>query len=218
LNDGKVTQSSEWEEKAKKRMELMNQYLWNSVQGMYFDYDFVHGRQLDYVSATTFYPMWANAASKEQAASLVKQALPLLEMAGGIAGSTEQSRGPITPEHPLRQWDFPHGWSPHQILIWRGLVNYGYDEIAYRLIYRWLYSITVNAVQYHGTVPEKFDVVTRSHQVFAEYGNVGTKFSYITREGFGWTNASYQLGLSLLPQKYQVQLNQLIPPEWIFHN
>ncbi|MGH7596718.1 MAG: trehalase family glycosidase [bacterium] len=77
-------------------------------------------------------------------------------------------------------------------------------------------SFTLNAVNYNGTIPEKFDVVMRSHQVFAEYGNVGTKFSYITREGFGWTNASYQIGASFLPQDLRDKLNRLVPPEWIF--
>jgi hypothetical protein len=28
-------------------------------------------------------------------------------------------------------------------------------------------------------IPEKYNVVTGSHDVFVEYGNVGTKFSYI---------------------------------------
>ena len=137
-------------------------------------------------------------------------------MPGGIAGSTEASRGAITPEHPPRQWDFPNGWAPHQMLVWQGLIDYGYERIAQRLVYRWLYTITFNAANYNGTVPEKFDVATRSHQVFAEYGNVGTKFSYITREGFGWTNTSYQLGVSLLPLELRDDLNRLIPPEWIF--
>jgi neutral trehalase len=32
----------------------------------------------------------------------------------------------------------------------------------------------------------------------AEYGNVGTKFSYIAPEGFGWMNASFQVGTNYL--------------------
>jgi alpha,alpha-trehalase len=183
---------------------------------MYFDYDFAHGKQINYISATTLYPLWAKVASKEQAEQLVKKALPLLEMPGGLVSSTEETRGPITPDHPLRQWDYPHGWSPHQVLAWIGLTNYGYTNEANRLMYRWLFTITENAAFYNGTIPEKFDVVTRSHQVFAEYGNVGTKFSYITREGFGWTNASYQLALRVLPEALQNKLNQLIAPEWVF--
>ena len=128
----------------------------------------------------------------------------------------EESGGAISPQHPLRQWDYPHGWAPHQILVWTGLEKYGYRDIVQRLVYKWLYTITLNAVHFNGTVTEKYDVVSRSHNVFAEYGNVGTKFSYITREGFGWTNASYQIGLEILSQGLQNKLNLLIPPEWFF--
>ncbi len=71
-------------------------------------------------------------------------------------------------------------------------------------------------MDYNGTIPEKFDVVNRSHEVFAEYGNVGTKFAYITKEGFGWMNASYQVGLELLPQDLRAHLERLVPPEWLF--
>jgi alpha,alpha-trehalase len=218
LSNGAKQEALVWQKKAEKRKELINRYLWNADRGMYFDYDFVHGKQIDYVSATTLYPLWARVASKEQAEQLIQKALPLLEMPGGIVSSTEESRGPITPEHPLRQWDYPHGWSPHQILTWVGLNNYDHKDDANRLIYRWLYTINVNAAYYNGTIPEKFDVVTRSHQVFAEYGNVGTKFSYITREGFGWTNASYQLALQFLPKELRSKLNELIAPEWVFNS
>jgi alpha,alpha-trehalase len=216
VGEGKTERSANWHKAAEKRKDLINQYLWNAERGMFFDYDFMQSGKIDYVSATTFYPLWAGVATQEQAESLVKNALPLLEMPGGIVSSTEESRGPITPEHPLRQWDYPHGWAPHQMIVWQGLINYGYERIAHRLIYRWLYTITLNASNYNGTVAEKYDVANRSHQVFAEYGNVGTKFSYITREGFGWTNASCQMGFSLLPQDLQEKLNGLIPPEWIF--
>jgi alpha,alpha-trehalase len=71
--------------------------------------------------------------------------------------------------------------------------------------------ITKNASDYNGTIPEKFDVKSLSHKVFVEYGNVGTKFSYITLEGFGWMNASFQIGLSLLPDKEKQDLRKLKP-------
>jgi alpha,alpha-trehalase len=66
--------------------------------------------------------------------------------------------------------------------------------------------ITENARDYNGTIPEKFNVVTRSHKVFAEYGNVGTKFVYLAEEGFGWMKASYQIGLGLLPEWRRAEL------------
>ena len=213
---GQRETTSEWNRRAEKRRELVNTYLWDRERGMYSDYDFVQNVRTRYVSATIFYPLWAGLASRQQAESLIQKALPLLEVPGGIVSSTEESRGPITDTRPLRQWDSPFGWSPHQMLVWQGLMNYGYTDAAHRLIYRWLFTITSNAANYNGTIPEKYDVVRRTHQVFVEYGNVGTEFSYITQEGFGWTNASYQIGLSLLPRKLRGPLNRLIPPEWVF--
>ncbi len=45
---------------------------------------------------------------------------------------------------------------------------------------------------------------------------MGTEFDYITREGFGWMNASYQLGLSLLPDDLRASLEAGTPPEELF--
>jgi len=78
------------------------------------------------------------------------------------------------------------------------------------LIYKWLLMIAVNARDFNGTVPEKYDVVKRTHNVFAEYGNVGTDFSYITKEGFGWMNASYQLGTKILKEGSPKQYERLL--------
>ena len=213
--NGSSESAGEWKGKADSRKAAINRYLWNDHEGMFFDYDFTKGEQTQYVSAATMYPLWAGIASESQAKNLVTHALALLEKPGGLAGSTEESRGPVGPGRPERQWDYPFGWSPHQMLAWGGLARYGYEAEARRLAYRWLYTITVNAAHYNGTVPEKFDVVGRTHKVFAEYGNVGTEFSYITREGFGWTNASFQIGMDLLTPSLRSSLNALIPPEWI---
>jgi len=216
LEDGTIEKSAEWYEQAKKRKELINKYLWDAEQGMFFDYDLVNKRRKVYVTPVVFYPLWSGVATKEQAKSIVENALCRLEMAGGLAGSTEKARGEISEDRPSRQWDYPYGWAPHQMLAWQGLLNYGFDDAAQRLMYRWLYTITINARNYNGTIPEKFDVVNRSHSVFAEYGNVGTKFAYITQEGFGWMNAGYQLGLKHLQPGLRSKLRQLMPPEWVF--
>ncbi len=216
LRDGSVEHSSAWRGKAEERKMLMNRYLWNSMQGMFFDYDFVHESQTTFMSGTAFYPLWAGLATKDQARRLLQAGLPMLETPGGIAGSSLVSRGPVSRERPGYQWDFPYGWAPHQMLLWQGLVDYGYENIARRLAYKWLFCITLNAAQYNGTIPEKFDVEMRTHDVFAEYGNVGTTFSYITKEGFGWTNASYQVGLNMLTPDLVDALNRLVPPEWVF--
>ncbi len=214
--NSKTYTSAYWLEKAKNRQEKANQLLWNETSGLYLDYNFKTTKQSNFIAATTFAPLWSKMASQEQAESLVKNILPLLIEQGGIAGSTKESIGIISNERPQRQWDYPNGWAPHQMLIWKGLINYGFLDATQELIYRWLYMITKNAVDYNGTIPEKYDVVEATHKVFAEYGNVGTDFEYITQEGFGWMNASYQYGLTLLKKEYVSSLNNLIPPKSVF--
>jgi alpha,alpha-trehalase len=216
LEDGSEETSAVWHARAARRQELVNQLLWDDRAGMFFDYDIAQGRRHAYVSATTFYPLWAKLASPKQALALVRHALPLLEMPGGLAGSSEESRGPVSERRPARQWDYPYGWVPHQMLAWSGFSQYGYDDAAQRLSYRWLYTVTKNAVDYNGAVPEKLNVVQRSHDVFAEYGNVGTVFEHMPAEGFGWMNASYQVGLTYLSPELRERLNALVPPEWLF--
>lgn len=210
--------SQKFVEAAKKRRELIRKYLWDKKSGLFFDYNWKSNTPSTYLSATTFYPLWAGPIlSNDEAKLLVKNALPKLEAAGGLAATSSESLSKVEGIKEERQWDFPNGWAPHQILAWQGLKINGFDTEANRLAYKWLYMITKNAMDYHGTIPEKYNVVTRSHKVFAEYGNVGTKFSYITKEGFGWMNASYQLGLKMLPGELELKLKALTPPEEIYH-
>jgi len=207
-----------WKEKANSRKVLVDKYLWNESKGMYLDYNVVTNKQSDFVAATTLMPLWSNLCSEHQARQLVKTALPLLKEKGGIAGCTKASIEKISKNQPQRQWDYPNGWAPHQMMIWKGLLNYGFVDEAQELIYRWLFMITKSAVDYNGTIPEKFDVVEATHKVFAEYGNVGTNFEYISPGGFGWMNASYNLGVSLLDKKNISNLNQLTSPDTLFKN
>lgn len=214
--DGIIENSETWLRRAAERKSIINDLMWNEERGFFFDYNFVKGEQTFFESATAFYPLWAKLAEQKQADTLVQKALPLLEFDGGIAGTSKESVGTINDERPQKQWDYPNGWAPHQILIWEGLKNYGCDKIAERLAYKWLYMILKNAVNYNGTIPEKYDVVSCTHKVFAEYGNVGTEFDYICREGFGWMNASFKVGLTILNDDLKDKLNNLVPPQEIF--
>lgn len=208
--------SQYWLQKAATRRKLVDQYLWNDEKGMYFDYNIETQSQTHFVSATSLTPLWSLLCSEDQAQKLVSQLIPLLKEEGGIASCTAESRGEIHELRPQKQWDYPNGWAPHQMLIWKGLRHYGYEELLQELVYRWLYMITKNAADYNGTIPEKYDVVAATHKVFAEYGNVGTDFQYITKEGFGWMNASFQYGFSLLNETFITALNQLTKPEDLF--
>jgi alpha,alpha-trehalase len=182
---GHVETPAVWERRARQRRLAVDKYLWDEEAGMYFDYNTKTRQRTGYESATTFWPMWSGLATPRQAQVLVDNALPKLEMFGGLVSGTEKSRGEISLQRPNRQWDYPFGWAPQQILAWVGLQRYGYDAEAQRLAYRWCYMVTKAFVDFNGVVVEKYNV-TRPldpHKVEAEYGNQGSDFKGVPREG-----------------------------------
>ena len=209
--------STYWFEIADERANLMNKLMWNENKGQYFDYNFKKKEQTYFESASNYFPLWAGLISNLQVRRIVKSLMLQLKEKGGIAGTSRAMNANLPKNAIQRQWDYPNGWAPHQMLIWRGLKAQGFQDQLQELVYRWLYMITRNAVDYNGTIPEKYDVVAATHKVFAEYGNVGTDFKYITQEGFGWMNASFQYGLELLNQDLIQRLNNLETPNSIFN-
>jgi alpha,alpha-trehalase len=182
---GHVETSAIWDRRAKRRKLAIDKYLWNEEAGMYFDYDTVKREQRTYESATTFWALWAGVSSPKQAAAMVTRALPRLEAEGGLLSGTRESRGEVGLERPNRQWDYPYGWAPQQMLAWTGLYRYSFTEEAERLAYKWLFMITKAFVDFNGVVVEKYDV-TRAidpHRVDAEYGNQGLDFKGVAKEG-----------------------------------
>jgi len=206
-----------WRDKARERKRAMMNLMWDETRGYFFDYDFANRKRSTYISATGLYPLWAklldpeDPTERERARQVAAFACAKLEESAGLAATARESVEAARTHDP-RQWDYPYGWPPHQMLAWQGLRNYGLDGDAERLAYRWLYTIAKNAHDYNGTIPEKYNVVTGSHEVFVEYGNVGTKFSYIAPEGFGWMNASFQVGATYLSPGQIKNLRELRPP------
>ncbi len=93
------------------------------------------------------------------------------------------------------------------------MLRYGFKEEAERLAYKWLYMVTKAFVDFNGIVVEKYDV-TRPidpHKVDAEYGNQGSDFKGVAREGFGWVNASYVFGLTIVNTHMKRALGTVTP-------
>lgn len=103
MPDGSIETSAVWDRRMRKRKTAMDKYLWNEKAGMFFDYDTKKEQICDYVSATTFWAMWAGVASPRQAWRLVEDALPQLEEIGGLVAGTEVSRGAVGIDRPNRQ-------------------------------------------------------------------------------------------------------------------
>jgi alpha,alpha-trehalase len=206
-----------WRQQAAKRKQAMLALMWDDQRGYFFDYDFVNQKRSTYISATGLWPLWSkmlevnNPEDSQRAKRVAAFGCNKLEQLAGLSATAQESVESAK-QKDGRQWDYPYGWAPHQMLAWQGFKNYGLDADAGRLAYRWLYTIASNAHDYNGMIPEKYNVVTGSHDVFVEYGNVGTKFSYIATEGFGWMNASFEVGLNFLSAAQLADLRQLKPP------
>jgi len=216
LGSGSFSESETWAARAANRREKMMELMWDNSRALFFDYDFVNSRRTADVSATTLYPLWAGMMDEQNGKRLARAALAALEEAGGIVAGTEDSRGALGVDRPPRQWDYPFGWAPHQMIAWRALERAGMPDEARRLAYRWTYMIAMNAARSNGAIVEKYDVVQRSIDASAEYGNVGARFRLVPEGGFGWTNASYEIGIGMLTEPQRESLNRLVPPEWLF--
>lgn len=219
---GKYTrEASSFLERAKKRKLLIRTFLWDEKENLFFDYDVVRKRRLGYLAASTFYPLWAFDAnepelallSREEALKFTAKALAELESSGGVFASAESSVKLFGLKTHPRLWDYPNGLAPHQMILWQGLSNFSQVENQQRLIYKWLYLLTKTARDHSGAFPKAFDLEALSPRLMAPLKNRGLDFSYVPRQGFVWTNASYQLGLSLLSPAMRPMLEKLVPYE-----
>jgi alpha,alpha-trehalase len=173
---GRKDEGDTWRKKAQERGEKVNRLMWDEKDGLYYDYDFVNKRVRHYPFLTTFYPMWAGFASKEQAARVLKN-LPLFEKVGGLQTSTYVSGN---------QWDSPFGWAPLQMIAVEGLRRYGYSDDAERISMKFL-SLVRKEFLRQGYIVEKYDVVNGGSNVSAQI-----HFGYSANQaGFGWTNAVF---------------------------
>ena len=212
-----LSRAADWRDRAIRRKEAVQNLLWNPRLGYFFDYDHARNKRSDYISATGLYPLWAgmldiqNPAEREQARLASVFAFRHLEESAGLAASARKSVASSRAKD-LRQWDYPHGWAPHQMMAWMALRQSGQDEVAGRLAYRWLHALALNAAKNNDALPEKLNVVNGSQDVFVEYGNVGTQFEQVATEGFGWTNASFKVGLGFLSSSQRRDLHQLKSP------
>ena len=171
---GRPEEAKKWHEKSEERRERMLKYFWDAGRGLFFDYNTVIHSRSHYEYASTFYPLWAGLASREEAADVARN-LKIFEQPGGVAMSRTESEA---------QWDFPYGWAPVQLLAIEGLRRYGYNQDADRLSAKFLSMVLENFRRDH-TIREKYNVVTRS----SETSIVEGYSQNVT--GFGWTNAVF---------------------------
>ena len=69
----RASEAVAWRKQAAARATQINRLMWDEQAGLYFDYNFVGKSVRKYPFLTTFYPLWAGIATKEQAARVVKK-------------------------------------------------------------------------------------------------------------------------------------------------
>jgi len=180
---GNAKDSEEWKKRAAKRNENIQKYLWDAKSGMFFDYNIDRKERSTYEYITTFYPLWAGAATKEQAAAVMKN-IAKLERPGGLVMSPYETEG---------QWDYPYAWAPTQLIAIEGIRKYGFNSDADRISYNFLSMVAEN-FRHDGTIREKYNAVTRSSETAVKAGY------NINVVGFGWTNGVFLVFLHDLPQ------------------
>jgi alpha,alpha-trehalase len=171
-----------WQERARQRRDRILKYLWDEKRGMFFDYNLDRSARSTYEYLSTFYPLWAELATQAQAEAVTRN-LAVFEQAGGLAMSKRDTGV---------QWDHPYGWAPVQLIAVEGLRHYGFNKDADRVSYEFLATIA-DGFRRHGTIREKYNVVTRSSEARVAAGYQQNVV------GFGWTNAAFLVLLHALP-------------------
>jgi alpha,alpha-trehalase len=188
---GRPNEAKPWNDRAAARVAKIRELMWDEKDGLFYDYEFVHKKRRAYPFLTTFYPLWAGVATKEQAARVTAN-LPEFEQPGGLQTSTFRSGN---------QWDAPFGWAPLELISVEGLRKSGFAKDADRVSEEFLSLVLKEFLKAH-IIVEKYNVVKGGSDLSGEI-----KFGYRSNEpGFGWTNAAFNALFDALPDKGKDQI------------
>ena len=155
------------------RKEFLDTASWNTIDGVYEDYNWKKEKQTGTKSLAMAYPLFFKMASQEQADSVAAYLKKYFLKPGGVT---------TTLNHSGQQWDAPNGWAPLQWITIQGLENYGHRELAKTIAQRW---VTLNEKVYRNTgkFVEKYNVEDMTLKAGGG--------EYPVQDGFGWSNGVY---------------------------
>lgn len=163
--------ASYYSQRAERRKQAINLYLWNDDGGYYADYDWRQDKLRDQLTAAMVFPLYNNVAPPDRAERTALTLRDQLLKQGGMITTTNVSG---------QQWDAPNGWAPLQWVAVEGLRNYGHDALAEDIATRFL-----------GNVQRLFN---NQHKLVEKYVVEGSGLGgggggeYPLQDGFGWTN------------------------------
>lgn len=170
---GNSGQADLYDKASKERKYNINQLMWNSSKGFFFDYNHVQKDQTHIWSLAAVYPLYFGLADSEQASAVANMLEEKFLKDGGLTTTTN---------HTGEQWDYPNGWAPLQWMAIKGLKRYGFTEFANTVKSRWL-ELNNRVFQSAGKMVEKYNV--------ADVTKEGGGGEYSLQDGFGWSNGVY---------------------------
>lgn len=142
-----------WQQKAQSRSNLINQLMWDPQDRFYYhidieDHDFTlrYPDDLKRKEIIGFLPLWAGIASRQQAEALIQHLLNPSEFWRRYGIPTLAADDPYY--NPVGYWNGPV-WVQWNYLIFRGLLNYDYRELARVLAYKIFDAVITQLKQNH---------------------------------------------------------------------
>jgi alpha,alpha-trehalase len=155
------------------RERAIKKYFFNREKGFYFDYDFIEKKQTEVYSLAGVFPLFFNIARQLQVRKIVNVIETKFLKEGGLI---------TTENNTKQQWDAPNGWAPLQYIAHKGLIKYGFFDLANTIKSRWMQT-NEKVYAETGKMTEKYNV--ESPNINAGGGE------YPNQDGFGWTNGVY---------------------------
>lgn len=167
---GDDAKAAQYEGFANARQKGIETWLWNDKEGWYADYDLKSHKVRNQLTAAALFPLFVNAAAKDRAGKVAAATQAHLLQPGGLATTSVKSG---------QQWDAPNGWAPLQWVAASGLQNYGQNDVAMDVTWRFLTNVQ-HTYDREKKLVEKYDV--------SSTGTGGGGGEYPLQDGFGWTN------------------------------
>ncbi len=170
---GDASRSAYFEERSTRRAKAIIDYCWNSEENFFFDFDFKQQLYKPHYTLAALFPLYFSIATTDQAKQVATIVQTKFLKPGGLTTTLEFSG---------QQWDAPNGWAPLQWISFKGILNYGFDELAHHIKTNWI-SANLNVFKSTGKMTEKYDVWNENAAASGgEYPN---------QDGFGWTNGVF---------------------------
>jgi hypothetical protein len=194
---GKKADAKEYEKHARVLAKTINTVFWDTKDGFYYDRNEKTGQQIRVKSIVGFLPLWAGIASPEQAQRLVQDHL--------LNTNEFWLSYPIA-TYAKTQPDFYEGvkstecnwrgnaWIPTNYMIFHGLLQYGYNDVARQLALR------------------TFEMVLDRNSVTREFYNSDTGLGNGMNPFWGWSTLAYVMPLDFAQHYNPMDLHGKIRP------